>query len=67
MKSPNGKISVRLLQTAEQAIRVAYEDLKNDEDVRDCQMSGGTKLTEELLFLEQQLQAIQKALRALGY
>lgn len=61
MKSPNAKTSMELLNLAQQMLRTALEDLKNDEDVRDLNLHG------QLAESETAIADIVKALTNLGY
>lgn len=66
MKSPNAKTSMDLLRTAQQAIRHAWEDLKNDEEVRSTNLRE-VPLHSRLRAAELEIQAIEEALVSLGY
>ena len=61
MKSPNQNLSMKLIQTALQALHSAREDLKNDKRVRD------NKLHIRLEVIEGDLERLQAALIAIGY
>ena len=68
MKSPNAKLSMKLLNTAEQALRNAWEDLKNDPEVRKMLvMKNDSSILERMQRLERELKQVQETLKGLGY
>jgi len=61
MKSPNERTSMRLLETASQAIDNVRQDLKNDQSL----IEDGT--TASLQWIEKELNRIINALQLKGY
>lgn len=61
MKSPNQVESMKLLKKAQEAIAIAREDLKNDEDLRDA------NLPEMLKKFEAEISTLRDVLEKIGY